>query len=73
MQNIPFVPSFRLSGLLIFTVATALIAGCASEKRQTVSVQAAPGYTVKQVSNDTVTIISNDPANEAAGAQTPKK
>ena len=73
MQNINFAPSFRTCGLLVLTVAAAFIAGCASEKRQTVAVEAAPGYTVKRVSNDTVTIISNDTANEAAGAQTPKK
>ena len=73
MQNKNSVLRFQPSWLLVLTVSAGLIAGCASERRQTVAVEAAPGYIVKQISNDTVKITPDDSVNEAAGAPAPRK
>ena len=73
MQNINTCPRFQTTLTLVLTLSAVLIAGCASERRQTVSAQPAPGYTVKQVSNDTLLITPDGNVNEAAGAQAPRK
>lgn len=73
MQNKTSCPRFQPLVALVLTLAAVLIAGCASERRQTVSAEAAPGYIVKQVSDDTVRIIPDGTVNEAAGAPAVRK